>query len=143
MTVEFKNHRICVYSSGNVELTEDENPPVLVTGGSLHVGQTHLEEGRIIITARRILFESINVAIGFDYRSMVMHAITSDEQTGGGRRYIFVQLLADEDEDQEAEDEIIKLIPSDESLVETLFSTINEMSALNPDEADIEDEEAF
>jgi hypothetical protein len=135
MTVEFKNHRIFVHSVSPVELSDEETPVGLEAKGALQIGARHFGEGMIKITNRRILFEG-STSIGFDYRSMVMHAITGDDQCG---KYIFVQLLSDEDEDQEAEDEIIKLIPSDESVVETMFSKINEMSALNPDEEEIDD----
>ena len=130
---EFKNHRICVYPSSTIDFSDDEIPQVFSNEGSIQIGATCINGGNLVVTTRRVVFQSKDgspLSIAFDFRSMVMHAITRDES----QRYIFVQLLADEDEDQEAEDEVVKLIPSNESVIDELFQTMNEMSALNPDE---------
>jgi hypothetical protein len=132
MTHVFANNRICVYRSPQVELSAEETPVAFSTTGSMHVGVKDMGKGKFSITSKRVVFEpsSDSPAIGFDYRSMVMHALTSDE----ARKYIFVQLLSDEDEEQEAEDEVIKLVPDDELSVAEMFEKMNEMSALNPDD---------
>ena len=136
MNSEFVNHRICVYRSAEIQLAGEEVPVAFSCAGSMHVGQKNLGSGAISITNKRVFFQPIasdQPAVGFEYKSMVMHAITSDESVVG-RKYIFVQLLSEEDEEQEAEDEVIKLVPDEESQVPVMFEKMNEMSALNPDE---------
>lgn len=68
---------------------------------------------------------------------MVMHAVTSVDE---GRKNIFIQLVTDED-DQEGEQDIVSLVPVDQTTVYPLFEAINEMSALNPDEETMTDDE--
>ena len=68
---------------------------------------------------------------------MVMHAVTSVDE---GRKNIFIQLVTDED-DQEGEQDIVSLVPVDQTTVYSLFEAINEMSALNPDEETMTDDE--
>jgi hypothetical protein len=136
MTIQsFANHRICVYQSNDAQLTDEELPPHFSTPGVLHIGYKNLGIGSLLVTRKRIVFtptEAEKNAIAFEYRSMVMHAITSDD----ANKYIFVQLLSDDDEDEEAEEEIVKLIPTDQSVINILYEKITEMSALNPDDMD-------
>lgn len=129
-----KNPRIRVSSEPFLDESSQE---AFSTPGRLHVDEADFGLGEIKITNQCVAFIGSEKNVSFDYRSMVMHAITGDENS----KYIFVQLLSDEDEEQEVEDEVIKLIPSDQSVISTLFEAINEMSALNPDEPLSEDED--
>jgi hypothetical protein len=128
-----KNPRVRVSSE---TLLDESSQEAFSTPGRLHVDDSDFGLGEIKITNQCIAFIGYGKNVSFDYRSMVMHAITGDENN----KYIFVQLLADEDEEVEAE--VIKLIPSDQSVISSLFEAINEMSALNPDEALSEDYDA-
>jgi hypothetical protein len=88
----------------------------------------------ILVTNSRILFVSHQSSGGvqLNYRSIALHAISS---TDDGRKYIFVQLISDEpnDESTETDDDIIEIYPSDLTSVEPMFKALNEMSALHPD----------
>ena len=133
-----KNPRICVYSSADPQFADDEIPAHFETKGSMHAGSHSIGEGDIVVSKRRIVFVPSTgaCAVAIDYKAMVMHAVTGEPQA----KYIFIQMLSDEDEEQEVEDEIVKLVPADQSVVSALFEAINDMSALNPDEeADISD----
>lgn len=127
-----KNPRISVFSTTDPQFTDDEIPAHFQTKGSMHAGSNSVGDGDIVLTKRRIVFvpSIASSAVAIDYKAMVMHAVTGDSQG----KYIFIQMLSDEDEEQEVEDEIIKLIPTDQAVVQALFEAINEMSALNPDE---------
>ena len=137
VVASFTNTRICEYSSTDPMFQDSELPAHFTASAEMKVSESALGKGTVSVTNRRVVFvpESQGQALSFDYRSMVMHAVTSDE-TG---KHIFVQLLTDEED--EIQDEILKLIPVSEDAVQPLFEAINEMSALNPDETLSEDGE--
>ena len=135
------NSRVCVLVG--------EEDPELLSSEEVHfsalakmvMGSGDLGQGIVKVTNRRILFvpnKPGSPAVAFDYRSMVMHAVTSEQ-------YIFIQLIETESEEEEerddSEENIVKLYPHDPSQVGPLFTAINEMSALNPDEVEGEEED--
>ena len=115
----------------------------------------NIGEGEIFVTNSRILFvpsaSSPIETIELDYKSIALHAISSTEY---GKKYIFIQLAADDDpaegwdetvsaEVQSSNDgvnDIIEIYPADESSIESLFKAMNDMSALHPDD-DIDDDD--
>lgn len=104
-------------------------------GVSIKVGEEEIQSGgNLIVTNRRFVWIGGERSISFDYRSMVMHAITKNSDN---ERYIFVQLLTEEDEEEMID--TIQFIPEDESIVDPLFTALNEMSALNVDEQDLDE----
>ena len=139
MTFSVKNERMNVYSSKDAMFQESELPAHFSTSAHMMLGSESFGCGDVTVTNRRIVFVPSGdyTAVAWEYRSMVMHAVTSVDE---GRKNIFIQLVTDED-DQEGEQDIVSLVPVDQTTVYPLFEAINEMSALNPDEETMTDDE--
>lgn len=106
------------------------------TPAELIIGDESRGVGKICVTNNRIVFMDSDLSsTSFGFRAMVMHAVTSEND----KRFIFIQLLTDaQDEEFEAEEsqdqqDIVKIVPVDQSQVSPLFEAMNEASALNPD----------
>lgn len=133
------NPRIKVFPGQDPHFQVQEVPTRFSAEVKCTVGSSDLGDGTIEITNLRIVFIPSNTeksCMSVDFRSMVMHAITAE-------KYIFVQLvLDDEDEEEEesSEENIVKIYLKDQTKVNALFTAINEMSALNPDEDCIEED---
>ena len=98
------------------------------------------QEGELMITNSRILFvPSCGPAssIELQYREIALHAIASTEDD---QRYIFIQLIREEEDEEDHDEDILKIFPLDSSTdkIENLFSAINEMTVLHPDEEESE-----
>jgi len=98
------------------------------------------QEGELMITNSRILFVPSSgpaSSIELQYREIALHAIASTED---GQRYIFIQLIREEEDEEDHDEDILKIFPLDSQTdqIENLFSAINEMTALHPDEEESE-----
>ena len=148
MTVS-NNTRLCYHKSRGETVTEpdlfQEEECVFSTRSEMVIAEKSVGQGIVHVSNQRVIFvpeSSSGDVVSFDYKSMVMHAITSAEDEE--MKSLFVQLVSDEDDDEEYNDgnDIVKFLGLGEDMVGQLFSCMNEMSALNPDEMDdqVEDE---
>lgn len=136
----FSNPRLV--SAPSVTWMEGESV-TFETPAELIVGDESSGVGKICVTNNGMVFvDSALSTTSFGFRAMVMHAVTSDND----KRFIFIQLLTDvqndefEAEESEDQQDIVKVVPVDQSQVSPLFEAMNEASALNPD-SDTEESE--
>ena len=131
-----------LFTGRDLHYQEEEIPPHFSTEVKCTLGSGDLGDGTIVITNLRIVFIPSNTeksCMSVYFRSMVMHAITPE-------KYIFLQLVVDDDEEEEeesSEENIVKIYLKDPTKVNALFTAINDMSALNPDEDCIEEDQCI
>ena len=132
------NPRLCRFSAKTPDWFDGEQPAHLTVDAAVTVGSTSVGTGTVYVTNKRVVFSGTSESIAFDYTSMVIHAVTSED----GRRCIFVQLLGNDADSQDGEEEseevedVIKIFPVNDADVPKMFEAMNEMSALNPDVTD-------
>ena len=125
------NHRI-IHSD---KVFEDESVHYEANVGKFSINEDMFSGGLFRVGTKRASFVPVTGKnVSFEYTSMVMHAVSSNEQC------LFIQLDEDVDENTgepvEGEETIVKIYPVDSATLNSLFVAMNEMSALNSSQND-------
>lgn len=129
--------------AGRPDLDPEEDLAATFDAVTLMLGLENQGEGQLFVTTRRVIWarSAGDSAYGVHFTSLVIHAVASASEEFP-RDNIYIQLDGPESVEDDTQDSTpeVRLVPSDESTVASIFQALCEGAAANPD-SDMEDDE--